>query len=621
MVTQQRVQLGDLLIARGLITPDELDSALAAQRQFGGLLGSHLILQGSVHRLQIRDAVAAQYGIATRDLVAQPPDPRVLDSDDPVAILNRGWLPIERRGDHVLVATDEVPTEELRAQVSQALGRVAVEFVAVTWWDLDQAVTRIFRERLLFAAAEGLRTERPAFSAALGIHGWQRILSWSLGILTVIALVLRPRDMLLVFVLLANLLFLWGLVFKVFMSLLGMTPLAGRGRDGSELLDGPAREWPTYTILVPAFREHNIIASVLDNLGRLDYPKNKLQVLVLLEETDEDTITAAKQAAPPDFVRIVVVPEGAPQTKPRACNYGLSLASGDYLVIYDAEDMPEAEQLRKVLAQFEKTPDDVICIQAPLNYFNAEENILTRMFALEYSAWFDAMLPGLDLAKFPIPLGGTSNHFRTDSLRRIGAWDPYNVTEDADLGLRAEAVGYRVAVIHHTTTWEEACSDLAAWIRQRTRWIKGYMVTALVHLRRPAAYVRNFGWRGVAGMIGLIAGTPLMFLAYPVVWGMTLLGALNLVQYGNFFPGWLITASAINAVVGNALAIMVTAVAGGRRHGWRIVGYSLLNPFYWFLHSVAAWRAFYQLLRSPFHWEKTPHGLTDTHAPPSARGL
>lgn len=608
-------------MSRGLITASQLDEALAAQRRFGGLLGGHLILQGAVHRLQIRDAVASQFGISTRDLVADPPDVKALDTDDPVEVLERGWLPIERNDGRTIVATDEVPTEQLRAEVRQALGGVEVEFVAVTWWDLDQAVTQIFRKRLLYLAAEGLRAERPNFSAAIGIQKWQRIVGWIVAVSMIVGLLLRPRDTLLAFVVLANLLFLSGLLFKVLMSLLGMTTIARLKQAGDELLDRPEREWPTYTILVPAFKEHNIIGQVLDNLGRLKYPTNKLQVLVLLEETDADTIKAAKQAAPPDFVRIVIVPEGSPQTKPRACNYGLSLASGEYLVIYDAEDMPEPEQLQKVLARFEKAPDDVICIQAPLNYFNAEENILTRMFALEYSAWFDAMLPGLDLTGFPIPLGGTSNHFRSNSLRRIGAWDPYNVTEDADLGLRAEAMGYRVAVIHHTTTWEEACSDVRAWIRQRTRWIKGYMVTALVHLRRPDMYLRSFGWQGVAGMIGLIAGTPLMFLAYPVVWSMTVLGALDLVEYGAFFPEWLITASAINAVVGNALAIIITAIAGGRRHGWRIVGYALLNPFYWFLHSVAAWRALYQLLRSPFHWEKTPHGLTDTHAPAGARGL
>jgi cellulose synthase/poly-beta-1,6-N-acetylglucosamine synthase-like glycosyltransferase len=158
-----------------------------------------------------------------------------------------------------------------------------------------------------------------------------------------------------------------------------------------------------------------------------------------------------------------------------------------------------------------------------------------------------------------------------------------------------------------------------AWIRQRTRWIKGYMVTGLVHLRRPGRFVHLFGLRGVFGMAGLIAGTPLMFLAYPVVWIVTVLGATGILRVGGYVPGWLVAASAFDALVGNVLAIVICALAGYRRHGWRIAAYALLNPFYWFLHSFAAWRALYQLIRSPFRWEKTPHGLIDAHAPPSAR--
>ena len=211
---------------------------------------------------------------------------------------------------------------------------------------------------------------------------------------------------------------------------------------------------------------------------------SKLQVLLLMEADDDETIAAAKAARPPDHVRFVVVPAGGPQTKPKACNVGLALAEGEFLVIYDAEDRPEPGQLREVVARFLETPDDVVCLQARLNYFNARENLLTRMFTLEYSFWFDDMLPGLDAMRLPIPLGGTSNHFRVSALRELGGWDPYNVTEDADLGVRAAAEGKTVGIIE-STTWEEACSEWKAWIRQRTRWIKGYMVTALVHMRRP----------------------------------------------------------------------------------------------------------------------------------------
>lgn len=610
------IRLGDLLIAQGLITQEQLGVALQMQREQGGLLGKHLVLLGYVHRLAIRDAVAEQFGLRVRDLVAEPPDPSVFDVDDPIVLLRRTWLPVGYRDGRMTVVTDEVPNEALLAEIESALGTDQVELQMTTWWDIDQAVTAAYRARLRDMASDRLLVERPLFSAALGIFRWQVLVSWTIVTLLAFMMFIYPGSVVVTIVLVGNVLFLTGLLFKVFTSLLGMSLVWGR--SAPRLAQHPDADLPSYTVLVPAFREPDVVAEVIAHVGGVDYPANKLQILLLLEEDDTETIAAAKSSSPPDNLRIVVVPEGEPQTKPRACNYGLSLASGDYLVIYDAEDVPDPRQLRVVLGAFERLGDRYICVQAPLNYYNAEENILTRMFALEYSAWFDAMLPGLDATGFPIPLGGTSNHFVTDDLRRIGAWDPYNVTEDADLGLRAEALGYRVSVVTTAPTWEEACSSAPAWIKQRTRWIKGYMITALVHLRQPSFFARRFGMRGVAGMAGLIAGTPLMFLAYPLVWGVTILGAMGVVQAGGFLPEWLVLASAFNAAAGNVLAILITAVAGFRRHGWRIAGYALLNPLYWFMHSYAAWRALYQLLRSPFTWEKTPHGLVDAHAPPSS---
>ncbi|MEI2716187.1 MAG: glycosyltransferase [Candidatus Nanopelagicales bacterium] len=614
---QGALRLGDLLIQRGMITSEQLSIALRAQHDHGGLLGKHLVLYGFAHRLTIRDAVAAQFGLRVRDLLEYPPDPAVFDIDDPLTLLHRPWLPVARRGSTTLVVTDEVPDAELLREIERSLGTSDIEIQMTTWWDIDQAVTQIYRARLRTLAADSLRIERPIYSAALGIFRWQTLAAWGFLAGLLFMVFVWPGNAVLTIILLGNVLFLTGLIFKVLTSLLGMALVWGR--KSPPMTTTADTDLPEYTILVPAFREPNVVAEVIGHMAGMDYPPSKLQILLLLEESDNETIAAAKASSPPQNLKIVVVPEGSPQTKPRACNYGLSLATGERLVIYDAEDVPEPSQLRVVLGAFETLPDNVICVQAPLNYFNAEENILTRMFSLEYSAWFDAMLPGLDATRFPIPLGGTSNHFVTEGLRRVGAWDPYNVTEDADLGLRAEALGYRVSVIHDSGTWEEACSSVPAWIRQRTRWIKGYLVTALVHLRRPWRFVQRFGLRGVFGMAGLIAGTPLMFLAYPLVWIVTVLGATGILQVTGYVPGWLVAASAFNALVGNLLAIAICAVAGFRRHGWRIAAYALLNPFYWFLHSFAAWRALYQLIRSPFRWEKTPHGLVDAHAPPSAQ--
>jgi hypothetical protein len=439
------IRLGDLLIQRGVITSEQLAIALRAQREHGGLLGKHLVLYGFAHRLAIRDAVAAQFGLRVRDLLEQPPDPTVFDVDDPLILLRRSWLPVGRRGGTTLVVTDDVPDARLVAEIEQALGTTDVELEMTTWWDIDQSVTQIYRARLRTMASESLRIERPIYSAALGVFRWQTMVGWGFLAGLLFMTFVWPGSVVMTIILLGNVLFLTGLLFKVLTSVLGMALVWGRGSQPPT--SAPDTDLPEYTILVPAFQEPNVVAEVIRHMSDIDYPPSKLQILLLLEESDTATIAAAKASSPPENLKIVVVPEGKPQTKPRACNYGLSLATGERLVIYDAEDVPEPSQLRVVLGAFEGLPDNVICVQAPLNYFNAEENILTRMFALEYSAWFDAMLPGLDATKFPIPLGGTSNHFVTDGLRRVGAWDPYNVTEDADLacGRRRWATGCRLS--------------------------------------------------------------------------------------------------------------------------------------------------------------------------------
>src|SRR3981081_2095520 len=210
----------------------------------------------------------------------------------------------------------------------------------------------------------------------------------------------------------------------------------------------------------------------MDTLAALDYPAEKLEVLVLLEADDEETIAAARAARPPATVRLIVVPDAEPRTKPKACNVGLFLARGDLLVIYDAEDRPEPDQLRKAVAAFEEAGEKTVCVQARLRYWNVRTNLLTRMFGLEYGYWFGAMLPGLDRLRLPIPLGGTSHHFPVDAPRRLGGWDPHNVTEDADLGLRAAVEGYRVGVIDSDTD-EEACAHVRPWLRHRSARARG----------------------------------------------------------------------------------------------------------------------------------------------------
>jgi cellulose synthase/poly-beta-1,6-N-acetylglucosamine synthase-like glycosyltransferase len=99
---------------------------------------------------------------------------------------------------------------------------------------------------------------------------------------------------------------------------------------------------------------------------------------------------------------------------------------------------------------------------------------LARYFTAEYAGQFDVVLPKLAALGLPLPLGGSSNHFRTVTLREVGGWDPHNVTEDADLGMRLARFGYRSGVVA-SSTYEEAPADIGRWLGQRTRWFKGWM--------------------------------------------------------------------------------------------------------------------------------------------------
>ena len=372
------------------------------------------------------------------------------------------------------------------------------------------------------------------------------------------------------------------------------------------------RDLPRYTVLVPVFREANIVGQLIRNLGGIDYPTEKLEVLILIEEEDHETRDAVLTSNPPPHFRIVTIPKGQPHTKPRACNVGLYFATGDYLVIYDAEDTPDPDQLKKAVVAFRRGGDETVCLQASLNYFNDRENALTRMFTLEYSYWFDYMLAGLDFGDLPIPLGGTSNHFRTAALIELGGWDPYNVTEDADLGIRASALGYRVGVIN-STTMEEANTSIPNFIRQRSRWIKGYMQTTLVHARQPLALIREIGIRRFLSFVLLIAGTPATFLGVIPFYVVTVLTVfLPVNALAGLFPVWLLWLTLLNFVIGNVVMIYLSMMGPYKRGTFYLVLWALLNPVYWLLHSIASYKALWQLLTNPHYWEKTEHGLT-TH--------
>ncbi|OGV76794.1 MAG: hypothetical protein A3K19_17480 [Lentisphaerae bacterium RIFOXYB12_FULL_65_16] len=368
-----------------------------------------------------------------------------------------------------------------------------------------------------------------------------------------------------------------------------------------------AEQWPTYVVLVPLYHEADVLPRLVAGLSRLDYPKDRLEIRLLVEADDDETMAAARALdLRPPFV-IWPIPVSQPRTKPKACNVGLQNCNAQLLVIYDAEDQPEPDQLKKAAWAFASVSRHVACIQAKLNFYNSRRNFLTRCFTAEYATWFDLCLPGLDRLQAPIPLGGTSNHFRVAVLKDLGGWDEFNVTEDCDLGIRLFAEGWQTRILD-STTWEQACPDLRYWIRQRSRWVKGYIQTYLIHNRAPLRLLRRMGFTHALHFHLLVGGTPLCQLISPLYWFLAVLWLVARPQgLSEFFPGPIFAMGALCLFVGNFIFAYTAAIACVRRGFGDLAKHGLLMPIYWVLMSLGAWRGLVQLLLNPHHWDKTAH--------------
>jgi len=381
------------------------------------------------------------------------------------------------------------------------------------------------------------------------------------------------------------------------------------------ITDEEARQYPDellpdYTILIPAFREPEVISRLIEHIANIEYPESRLDIKVLIEADDHETIDAIGDADPGQHFELVFIPPAEPRTKPKALNYGLSLATGDLLAVYDVEDIPDPLQLRRAAVAMSRLGPEVGCLQSKLSYHNPDQNLITRWFTIEYTMWFTFFLPGLASINAPIPLGGTSNHFRRSVLRLLGGWDPYNVTEDADLGIRMFREGFRVGILDSTTD-EEANSDFVNWIKQRSRWYKGYLQTLVVHLREPRVLVREVGWGGFVNFCLFVGGTPTLALLNPVFWLLTATWFASQPHFiEEIFPAPIYYIGLACWAFGNFLLLYLTVISCRLSRRTGLLWAALLVPLYWVMMSIAAVKAVWQLAFSPTHWEKTVHGLS-----------
>lgn len=600
---------GDFLVEETLLSTDRFEEARHATAAWGSSILDTLLARNWIEPQSFYRALARRFAVEFVDLIEQPPDPSLVEESDVSHYMHELTLPWRRVDGRLTVATARPGPDAIR-YVRHRWGS-EVDIVVCTKFSLRMAIQNQFSAAYSHEAVYDLAEQDPEMSAQIVFTPIQLFVGWGLVSVAALGLYLRPVATLIAINLAMSLFYLGNFAFKAIVVWAGGARIQRR----QALVDASAsllhdQDLPIYTVLVPMFREPEVLPILANALRKLDYPTAKLDIKIVLEAGDDATIAAAKALRLEQIFEIVIVPPSQPQTKPKACNYAFRFARGEYLVIYDAEDKPEPDQLKKVVAAFRQAPDNVACVQCRLNYFNRNENWLTRMFTLDYSLWFDLMLPGLEKLGVPIPLGGTSNHFKVDVLRELRAWDPFNVTEDADLGIRMTQKGYNVRLVE-STTFEEANVSQRNWIRQRSRWIKGYMQTFLVHTRRPLHLARTVGPLGMVGFVFFIGGTMLSGLLNPLFWAIFLFWLVTgSSTFDAVFPPSLLHLSLFNLLAGNAMFVFLMMLAPYRRNWLEMVPYGLTVIWYWVLMSVAAWKGAWQLITNPFYWEKTTHGLS-----------
>jgi cellulose synthase/poly-beta-1,6-N-acetylglucosamine synthase-like glycosyltransferase len=596
------------------LTPTQQEDIQRIQDRTGSSLGDILIRLGYLSELNYQNRLNQFAKLPMISMLLGTEflevDVNLLKHFDAREMMDSHFFPLAWVGERSLQVVVRNPfNSEVEAIVHRKFPHTEIIKVLGTERDITALLAQYYQKDFSNGAIYQLLQRAPHESAARVFTLPQLLVLYSLAVVGLWLLTHHFWATLASMMLVLNLFFVIAIGFKLVLGVQGLKIRQQEHGPWETLIYKP-QALPIYTVLVPVYNEPEVIPILIEALRNLDYPQEKLDVLLLLEEKDIVTLEASRAANPPGFVRFILIPDSQPKTKPKACNYGLAFARGEYLTIYDAEDIPDPDQLLKAVWAFKTGSPNLACVQAALNYFNREENFLTRMFTLEYSYWFDCLLPGLESFQFPIPLGGTSNHFRTDLLRELGGWDPFNVTEDADLGIRASQRGYVVGVIN-STTYEEANCQTKNWIRQRSRWIKGYMQTWLVHNRNPWRSIRKLGLKNWLGYQFFIGGTIVAFLSSPFLW---LLYFYWLFTRGTWlvhlFPGWTLYISLICLLLGNALGIYLNMTAIFRRRYFRLLPYALLNPIYWQLHSIASYMALWQLFTKPFYWEKTQHGLS-----------
>jgi len=603
-----RKPLGQILQDMKAVEPGNLLKAAARRSRQEVRLGDILLAHGWVTEAALMRALSLQWGVRIVDLAADAPDPRLIDRFGPEFCLKEGIIPWRKAGAVTVVATSRPDAfARLRARLPAGTGPVVM---ALAGERAIHAAMLAARRTSLIRRAEARVDPRESCRTLDGtIAG--RITLAGIAMLAALAAISPTAAFVPLFV--------WAVLSLVLCTGIKAAAFVSQLRAAS---DAPAAgpeiaRLPVVSVMVPLFHETDIAPRLIRRLGRLDYPKELLDILLVVEEDDRQTRAALARHRLPHWMRVITVPDGPIRTKPRALNYALDFCRGSIIGVYDAEDAPEADQLHKIVRRFHAAPQDVACLQGVHDFYNPRHNWLTRCFTIEYAAWFRVVLPGIARLGFVVPLGGTTLFFRRAILEELGGWDAHNVTEDADLGLRLARHGYRTELIA-TVTEEEPNGRALPWIRQRSRWLKGYAMTWAVHMRDPVRLWRELGPMRFFGVQVMFLGTLSQFVLAPILWSCWALSlGLSHPMQGLVTPMALMLLNAV-FVLSELLNIAVGVWAcRGDKHRHLVAWVPTLH-FYFPLGALASYKALWEAVRQPFYWDKTCHGVLDGDAGVSA---
>ena len=537
------------------------------------------------------------------DLLRYPATADVSVGLDPLSCLRLGYVGWRRVGQTALIAVAEQGRlDEIRASIPKSFGKYA--FVHADAQQIESTVVNTMSDALRIAT----RDRCPENMSCRSWAGGNSRFLLPLILISLIALVVTAP-----YVVLSALL-VWVTLANFSTMILRTTALVESFRKpppnpsaSPDLMPAPGA-LPVVSVMVPLLREDVVLRHLISALKKTTYPKHLLDIKLVIEGDDYATELALAQIDLPSWITVVPVPSDALKTKPRAMNYALEFCRGAVVGIYDAEDRPEPDQLMKIVSHLHFGADDLACVQGYLDFYNARQNWLARCFTIEYATWFRVLLRGAQRLGVPLPLGGTTVFFKRDILEQIGAWDAHNVTEDADLGMRLARFGYRTEMVA-TTTMEEANCRPTAWVKQRSRWLKGYAVTWATHMRTPVKLYSDLGFAGFWGFQVLFLGALTAYLATPVFW-LLWCGAIGIA-----LPVWAEVPPVIwtgffsTMITGQAIMLCVAYRAVSARPRRHLIPFVLTLGLYWPLGALAAYKAIFEVFYRPFYWDKTAHGL------------